>query len=220
MNSAGRRIVFAAMENLARGVPGVPGGGRIAAGRKGSRKRNGQGRGTSNLVEVRRSGIHNHGLFAIQDIPEDTRIIEYVGEKVIKVESERRGNLQDEKGRVTGDGTVYMFTLNDRYDIDGDVAWNDAKYANHSCDPNAYTDVVKGRIWLMAGRDISKGEEIVYDYGFDASYWKDHPCRCGAKRCLGYIVGEDFRAQLKQKLKKRLRKAKRKARRRGRKGRK
>ena len=168
-------------------------------------------RGTSEMVEVRSSGIHNRGLFARCDIPEDARIIEYVGEKITKAESERRANLQDEKGRATGGGTVYIFTLNSRYDIDGNVPWNDARFANHSCDPNAYTDIVKGRIWLMAARDIRKGEEIVYDYGFDLSCWEDHPCRCGAKRCLGYMVGEEYRAKLRRKLRDR-RKKKRAAR--------
>ena len=168
-----------------------------AAGKKAAAKK----RGTSEWAETGQSGIHNNGLFAIRDIPEDTKIIEYVGDKITKAESERRANLQDEKGRSTGDGTVYIFTLNDRYDLDGKVPWNIAKNANHSCDPNAHTDVKKGRIWLIASRDIKKGEEIVYDYGFDIDSWEDHPCRCGAKRCLGYIVGDEFRAKFKKVLK-------------------
>lgn len=146
------------------------------------------------------SGIHGSGLFARRRIPKGARIIEYVGEKVIKAESERRSNLQDEHGRATGDGTVYVFTLNSRYDIDGNVSWNDAKYANHSCDPNASTDIVKDRVWLVAEREIEAGEEIVYDYCFDLSHWREHPCRCGAERCLGYIVGEEHRARLKRKI--------------------
>jgi SET domain-containing protein len=157
--------------------------------------------GGTEWVGVARSGIHNNGLFAKKDIPKGTKMIEYVGEKIIKAESERRGNEQDELGRPTGDGTVYVFTLNDRYDIDGAVDWNDAKNANHSCEPNASTDIQKGRIWLIADRKIRKGEEIVYDYGFDLSYWRDHPCLCGSKKCVGYIVGEEYRDKLKKKIK-------------------
>ena len=156
--------------------------------------------GGTEWVGVARSGIHNNGLFARKNIPKGTKMIEYVGDKIIKAESERRGNEQDEKGRPTGDGTVYVFTLNDRYDIDGAVDWNDAKNANHSCDPNASTDIIKGHIWLIADRKIKKGEEIVYDYGFDLSYWKDHPCLCGSELCCGYIVGEDYRDELKKKI--------------------
>ena len=155
----------------------------------------------SKWVEVRESDIHNKGLFAKRGIPEDTRLIEYVGDKVTKHESARRANLQDEKGRETGGGTVYIFTLNRRFDIDGNVPWNDARYANHSCEPNAYTDIVEGHIWIRASRDIEAGEEIVYDYGFDLESWEDNPCRCGEDRCLGYIVGDAYRAKLKRKLK-------------------
>jgi len=170
--------------------------------------------GESKWAEVRKSGIHGSGLFAKRRIPKGTRIIEYVGDKLTKAESERRSNLQYEQGHSTGDGTVYVFILNDRYDIDGDVPWNDAKYANHSCDPNAYTEIVKNRVWMMADREIGKGEEIVYDYQFDLSYWKQHPCRCGAKRCLGYIVGEDFRKKLMRKLAAKERKKRKKGKRR------
>jgi SET domain-containing protein len=155
----------------------------------------------SEWAKVKSSGIHNKGLFAKRDIPEGTRIIEYVGEKLTTAESERRGVEQDELARETGGGTVYMFTLNSRFTIDGNVSWNTAKYANHGCDPNAETDVIKGRIWLIALHDIKKGEEIVYDYSFDIEYCKDYPCLCGAKNCAGYIVGWEFRAKLKRKLK-------------------
>jgi len=155
----------------------------------------------SKWAKVRKSGIHQKGLFARRDIPEDTRIIEYVGEKITKAESKRRREQQDELGRATGDGTVYVFVVNKRFDIDGNVPWNDARFANHSCKPNAYTDVVKGRIWLRASRDIRKGEEILYDYGFDLECWEDNPCLCGAKRCLGYIVSEENRSELKRLLK-------------------
>lgn len=165
----------------------------------------------STWAEAGASGIHQNGLFASRDIPEDTRIIEYIGDKITKAESERRANLQDEEGRSSGDGVVYIFTLNDRYDIDGNVDDNHARFANHSCDPNAYTDIIDGRVWLRAAREIEKGEEIVYDYGFDLSCWEDHPCLCGAKRCLGYIVGEEFRPEMKRKLK--AKKAERKGRR-------
>jgi SET domain-containing protein len=151
---------------------------------------------------VKRSGIHQKGLFAKKDIPEGTRVIEYVGEKVTKAEGERRGQVQDAKGREVGEGTVYIFTLNKRHDIDGNVPWNPARLANHSCDPNCTTDVIRGHIWLIADRDIEKGDEIVYDYNFDLEYYEEHPCLCGAKKCCGYMVGEEYRPKLKKLLKK------------------
>ena len=162
----------------------------------------------SEWARTRRSGIHNRGLFAKKDIPKGTRIIEYVGEKLTHAQSEKRGIEHDEQARESGDGTVYMFTLNKRYTIDGNVPWNTAKYANHSCEPNAETDIIKGRIWLIALRGIEKGDEIVYDYNFDIEYYEDYPCLCGSKKCVGYIVGAEYRAKLKRRLKKKAAKKK------------
>ena len=97
-------------------------------------------------------------------------------------------------------GSVYIFTLNQKYDINGKVSWNLAKYINHSCDPNCETDIIKGRIWISAIKDIKKGEELSYDYGYDMYSFEDHPCRCGSKNCIGYIVRSNLRWRLKKKL--------------------
>ena len=74
--------------------------------------------------------------------------------------------------------------------MDGNYSYNVARLANHSCDPNCDTDIIKGKIYIMALRDIKKGEEITYDYGFefDKDDYKDHVCKCGSKNCIGYIV--------------------------------
>lgn len=155
---------------------------------------------TSPLIEVRKSRIHGTGVFARNDIPAGTRIIEYVGERVTKKESDRRYNLSWEKSQNgNGDkGIVYIFTLNSRYDIDGEVWWNTAKYINHSCDPNCETDIIKGHIWIIAMRDISNGEEISYNYGYDLEAWEDHPCKCGSERCVGFIVAEEHWPRLRR----------------------
>lgn len=152
------------------------------------------------LAEVRQSGIHQRGLFARRSIPKGARVIEYIGDRVIKPESERRSNEQMERATKTGEGGVYVFTLNDRYDIDGSIAGNIARFANHSCDPNCETDIIDDRIWVIATRDIRKGEEIVYNYNFDLDHYEDHPCRCGAKNCVGFIVGEEHWPKLRSEL--------------------
>jgi SET domain-containing protein len=139
---------------------------------------------------VKRSSIHNRGIFAKHDIPNDTPIIEYVGEKITKAESRRRGDALMEKSKKTGCAAVYVFTLNKRYDIDGGKGRNPARYINHSCAPNCEAYIIRGRIWIYSLRDIKAGEELTYNYGFDADTWDDHPCRCGSKRCIGYIVEE------------------------------
>jgi SET domain-containing protein len=142
------------------------------------------------LWTVKRSSIHNRGIFAKHDIPNDTPIIEYVGEKITKAESRRRGDALMEKSKKTGCAAVYVFTLNKRHDIDGGKGRNPARYINHSCDPNCEAYIIRGRIWIYSLRDIKAGDELTYNYGFDADTWDEHPCRCGSKRCIGYIVEE------------------------------
>lgn len=152
----------------------------------------------SKWVEVRGSEIHGRGLFAIRKIPEETNIIEYVGDKVSKEESDRRGWDLYERAQGTEDAAVYIFTLNDDYDIDGDVEWNSARLINHSCDPNCEAVIEDDHIWISALRKIKKGEELFYNYGFDLENFEGHPCHCGSSRCVGYIVGEEYWPKLKK----------------------
>ncbi|RMD58040.1 SET domain-containing protein-lysine N-methyltransferase [Candidatus Woesearchaeota archaeon] len=154
----------------------------------------------SPYIKVKRSRIHGTGVFAKKDIPKGTKIIEYVGEKITKAESSRRSDAQIESAKKTNDGAVYIFELNKRYDIDGNVPWNTAKYINHSCNPNCEVEIIRGHIWIISTRDIKKGEELSYNYGFDLEDYEDHPCRCGAENCVGYIAAEDQWPKLKRKL--------------------
>ena len=149
------------------------------------------------------SKIHSSGLFAKTDIEKGSRIIEYRGLKITKAQSDKIADVHiaanQKKGTI---GAVYIFTLNERYDINGKVSWNLAKYINHSCDPNCETDIIRGKIWINAIKDIKKGEELTYDYGFsfDEDY-KNYPCRCKSKNCCGYIVREGSRWRIKKKRK-------------------
>ncbi|MCB9771914.1 MAG: SET domain-containing protein-lysine N-methyltransferase [Candidatus Omnitrophica bacterium] len=154
-------------------------------------------------VTLRNSSIHNAGIFADEHIAEGTRIIQYVGEKITAKEAERRKDAQLENHRNDQDnGAVYIFELNKRYCIDGNVSYNTARHINHSCDPNAETDVIRGKIWIIAIKDIKAGEEITYNYGYDFDEnYKDHPCRCGAANCMSFIVHYDFWPQLQKALK-------------------
>lgn len=149
---------------------------------------------------IRRSGVHGRGLFAKKKIKEGTKIIEYVGEKIDKEESNRRGWDRIGHAQQTGDAAVYIFTLNDTHDIDGSVSWNPARLINHSCSPNCEAYIEDDEIWIGALRDIKKGEELSYNYGFDLENWKDHPCHCGSENCVGYIAGEEYWPDLKKKI--------------------
>lgn len=146
-------------------------------------------------IRVGRSSVHDRGLFAARDLPKGTFIVEYRGEKVTRGEGNRRAHAQWAKGRI------YVFRLNQRYDIDGAQAGNKARLANHSCDPNAETQNERGRrIWLVAMQDIRKGEELTFDYHLE---FQDPPpeCRCGSNECIGYMVGPDGYRELREWMK-------------------
>ena len=133
-------------------------------------------------LEFRESIIHQCGAFAKTRIETGAPVVEYVGEKITKAESARRCELNN----------PYIFNLDDEFDLDGDVAWNPAKFINHSCDPNCAAEFFDDQIWIMAIRDIEAGEEITFNYSYDLQDYKEHPCRCNAAKCVGYMVAEEF----------------------------
>jgi len=155
------------------------------------------------LYTVSDSSIHHRGVFAARDIRRDERIIEYIGEKITKAESLRRSEAQMEDASQTGGGAVYIFTLNRRYDLDGNAEWNPARLINHSCAPNCEAELDRGRIWIVAGRDIFAGEELSFDYGFKLESWQEHPCRCGTEICEGYIVAQEYWPKLRMMIRER-----------------
>ncbi len=153
-------------------------------------------------AEVRGSRIHGRGMFATKAIPRGTRIIEYVGERITKAEGFRREELRQRRAARGGDGCIYTFEVNRTVDIDGRVLWNTARYINHSCRPNCESQIVRGRVWIVALRAIKPGEELSYDYYYDYDHYLEHPCRCGAVDCAGYIIKAPQRWRVRHALKK------------------
>ena len=147
---------------------------------------------------VKRSAIHQRGVFARREIPKGTRIIEYVGERITKTESEKRATRLLSRAKRTGGAAVYIFDISSRTDLDGNVPWNTARLINHSCDPNCEAIDVRGRIWICAKRKIPAGTELAYNYGFDLEEWHEHPCRCGSSLCVGYITGRKYWRRLRE----------------------
>jgi SET domain-containing protein len=150
-------------------------------------------------VQLGRSGVHGWGVFARDFIPQGERLIEYVGERITKAEALRRDEARRARLAAGGDGCVYIFEVTQRHDIDGDVPWNPARRINHSCAPNCESEDDRGRIWIVALRDIAPGEELTYDYGFSLSEGRNHRCRCGAAECVGFIVAKGQRWRLRRK---------------------
>lgn len=125
------------------------------------------------VVKVKR-GLAGLGLFAGEDIKKGELVIEYIGNILNKEEAEKKTSSQ------------YLFEVSRNKTIDGTPRWNIARYANHSCDGNAESDVKKGRVFVKAIKAIKEGEEIVYDYGeeFVKEYIAPHGCNCSAKKHL------------------------------------
>jgi uncharacterized protein len=122
------------------------------------------------MIEKRRSKIQGWGVFATRPISKNTRIIDYAGEKI-----PNRVSLKREV-RYLKKGHIWCFKLNRLSVRDAAVGGNDARFINHSCTPNCYTLIVGDTIWIIAARNIRKGEELTYDYMTDGV--ASIPCRC------------------------------------------
>ena len=98
---------------------------------------------------------------------------------------------------------IYLFYLNNKYDLDGNYSWNTARLINHSCLNNCDYEGQGLKLWVVAIKDIKKGDELTCDYGFgyDSDY-KQFPCKCGSINCAGYIVREGSRWRINKKFKK------------------
>ena len=144
------------------------------------------------LYKNKKSNIHRHGLSAAINIKKDQKIIQYKGKKVTlhKVETDPK---------YDNDKEIYLFTLNKKYDLDGDFKFNTARLINHSCNPNCEVLEDNKQLWIFAMKNIKKNEELTYDYGFsfDKDY-KQYVCKCKAKNCVGYIVREGSRWRIKK----------------------
>ena len=146
-----------------------------------------------NIYFKKKSKTHGYGLYAAVNINKNTEIIEYVGDKVTKNEGNRRADKQAlRNSRNKNNGMVYVFELNTRYDIDGSVAYNHARFINHSCNPNCEVEIINNKIWILSIKNIKKGEELSYDYGYsyDSDY-KSYPCKCKSNNCVGFILKKE-----------------------------
>jgi len=136
----------------------------------------------NSLLVVRESKIHELGVFAKQKITANTKVVEYVGRLISKEESKQ----------LCISGNNYIFELDDKTDIDGNVDWNIARFINHSCKPNCEAQIIDGHIWIVSIRDIEPGEELTFNYGYSIENYHDYPCKCGSNKCIGFMVSEEL----------------------------
>ena len=140
-------------------------------------------------VQVRRSGVHGKGVFALQPIRAGETVIEYVGERISWKEALRRHPHDPAQPNHT-----FYFHIDDKHVIDANVGGNAARWINHACDTNCEADEEGGRVFIKALRDISPGEELFYDYGLviderlTPKLKKEFPCHCGSPNCRGTLL--------------------------------
>jgi uncharacterized protein len=141
-------------------------------------------RAAQRRIQVRKSGVHGKGVFAVQPIAKGEAIIEYKGEIISWPEALRRHPHDPSDPNHT-----FYFSLDDgSHVIDAKVGGN-ARWINHACQPNCKADETDGRVFIHALRALKPGEELFYDYGLviDERYTpklkKEYECRCGSRKC-------------------------------------
>ncbi len=128
-------------------------------------------------VYVKSSNIHGTGIFTSVDIKEGEIIMKITGDVIDGNECMRREDEED---------NVYIFYNGEDCYIDTSVT-KKIKFINHNCDYNC--DVLDGDetyLLLTADRDISAGEELTIDYGYEEIY---EFCNC--QKCNSDSVLQD-----------------------------
>jgi SET domain-containing protein len=140
-------------------------------------------------IQVRRSGVHGKGMYAVEPLKKGEVLIEYKGEIISWDEALRRHPHDPADPHHT-----FYFHIDDERVIDAKYGGNAARWINHSCAPNCEADEADGRVFIKALRNIKAGEELFYDYGLviDERYTpklkKQYECRCGARNCRGTML--------------------------------
>lgn len=154
-------------------------------------KASGQG---GRRTQVRDSGIHGKGVYAVRPIQAGERVLEYKGEIITWEEAlERHPHDPDQPNHT------FYFHLDDGHVIDGKYLGNSAKWINHACEPNLEAEQIGNRVFLAALHDISPGEELFFDYGLvidarmTAKLKKEYACWCGADTCRGTMLAPKSR---------------------------
>jgi SET domain-containing protein len=140
-------------------------------------------------IQIRRSGVHGKGVFALQDIAEGEDLIEYLGEVISWAEAERRHPHDPQNPNHT-----FYFHIDEDHVIDGLHGGNASRWINHSCAPNCEADQQGSRVFIRALRSIAAGEELSFDYGliiderYTAKLKAEYACWCGADECRGTML--------------------------------
>jgi uncharacterized protein len=151
-------------------------------------------------IQVKKSGVHGKGVFAARDILKGETLIEYVGEIISAQEAEDRHPHDPSDPNHT-----FYFQIDDDKVIDALHGGNSARWINHSCAPNCKPEVIDGRVFIKAKKDIAAGSELNYDYGLiiDEPMSKklkaQYPCWCGSANCRGTLLAIEKKSGKQQR---------------------
>jgi SET domain-containing protein len=127
--------------------------------------------------KVGRSRIQGRGLFALAEVAARRKLGELGGELITQREARRRAR---------GARCVKIVEFGDGTALDATRLGGPFGYVNHSCEPNAYMRLYRGRVEFYALRRIEAGEEITCDYG-ETHHDGQLNCRCGSVKCRGRL---------------------------------
>ncbi|XP_040904033.1 histone-lysine N-methyltransferase, H3 lysine-36 specific isoform X2 [Toxotes jaculatrix] len=138
-------------------------------------------------VEIFRTLSCGWGLRGVSDIKKGAFVSEYVGEVIDEEECRARIRHAQENDICN----FYMLTLDKDRIIDAGPKGNQARFMNHSCQPNCETQkwTVNGdtRVGLFALQDIPKGVELTFNYNLECLGNGKTACKCGAPNCSGFL---------------------------------
>src|SRR5215212_240433 len=144
--------------------------------------------------EIRPSPMQGLGAFATRRIPGGVRLVEYAGERLTEAQADARyPDVAGERHHT------FLFAIGDGVVIDAAVGGNEARWINHSCDPNCDAVIDGGRIWIETIRDVMPGEELAYDYAYELeerhtpSAKRRFPCNCAAASCRRTLLARKRR---------------------------
>uniref|UniRef100_A0A914MAC9 Histone-lysine N-methyltransferase n=1 Tax=Meloidogyne incognita TaxID=6306 RepID=A0A914MAC9_MELIC len=135
-----------------------------------------------------------YGAISMEDIPAGGFVGEYTGEVID--EEEKRRRIDRIASLQSNEAQYYIMELDDKRSIDAQYYGNDMRYVNHSCNPNCIIQQFQSdfdlHLVLIAKRNISRGEELSFDYNMQRQgLWSEVPsCHCGEINCTGILAAD------------------------------
>jgi len=122
------------------------------------------------------SKINGQGVFAALALPGRRKLGELTGQRVRLPQAWR---LVERRAKI------FMVELTPRAALDC-THGNALKHLNHSCAPNCYLRIARGKVEVYALHDLPAGTELTVDYGV-TPHRGGMVCACGAPGCRGVL---------------------------------